>query len=655
MPATRQLAAIMFTDMVGYTALMQQNETLAKQVKDRSYRIFENSLSAHQGKLLMNYGDGSLSIFTSALEAVRCAIEIQTLNRQSEVIDMRIGMHLGDVMFDETGIYGDSVNIASRIESLATPGAVFISEKLHEEIRNQSIEAKPLGYFELKNVLQPVNVYAVSAPGIVVPSREEVKGKVKQTLNSIAVLPFSSLSSDPENEFFCDGITEELLNVLAKVDGLQVTSRTSSFAFKGKNEDVREIAAKLNVQKILEGSVRKAGNKVRITAQLINAADGYHLWSETYDRSLEDIFAVQDDIARAIANKMRENLNAAQHTSQLAKASTQNLEAYKKYLQAVQFFNRTSLEDRKRAIELLQEVTELDAGMADAWALLSYIHSFFAQSGQAPAAESMERARTYAARAMELDPQNTNALTAISMLKLHAWEFDECRLLMKKARQLNPNNPQVLHLFCEYNIIFMEEESILEDAGLMLRLDPLSAVTVGQAARYYAFLGHVDEAMRAADTALQVDSLSLVSRNAKVLALTQKGEYDQALQMAEDSRGLAGDLPFVLLALAYVRNRRGETDKAREFLEKFERMHNEKASSNLEFVLALCALLAGEMGKFYAYYDEGMQKKSLYLLQTYDSEFMRDAWFDNHVQESRRKLGLPVKGDQIRNADSQAG
>src|SRR5688572_27386976 len=205
MPQSRQLAAIMFTDIVGYTALMQQNEPLAVQQRNKSKKILENALAKYEGKLLQHYGDGTLSVFSSALNAVKSAIEIQTFNR-SEKIDMRIGIHTGDVMFDETGIYGDSVNVASRIESLAVTGAVFISEKLFNEISNQGMEAKPLGYFELKNVKQPMQVFAVDNPGIVTPSRDEVKGKVKETLNSIAVLPFTSLSSDPENEFFCDGI-----------------------------------------------------------------------------------------------------------------------------------------------------------------------------------------------------------------------------------------------------------------------------------------------------------------------------------------------------------------------------------------------------------------------------------------------------------------
>lgn len=267
MATTRQLAAIMFTDMVGYTILMQENEQLALLKRDRSKNIIESALEKYNGRLLQYYGDGTLSIFSSAVNAILCAIEMQTRNLENPKIDVRIGIHIGDIIFDEAGIYGDSVNVASRIETLAVPGSIFISERMYDEVRNQQdIHTQTLGYFELKNVKQSMQVYAIANPGIVVPSRTEVKGKVKEALNAIAVLPFASLSSDAENEFFCDGITEELINVLAQVDGLQVTSRTSAFAFKGVNEDVREIAGKLNVQKIIEGSVRKAGSKVRITA-----------------------------------------------------------------------------------------------------------------------------------------------------------------------------------------------------------------------------------------------------------------------------------------------------------------------------------------------------------------------------------------------------
>ena len=194
MPPSRQLAAFMFTDIVGYMALMQKNEQLAIQQRDRTRKNLYTALAKYGGKLLQHYGDGTLSVFNSAINAVRSATEIQTVNRQDK-IEMRIGIHTGDVMLDDNGIYGDSVNIASRIESLAVPGSVFISEKLFTEIINQGIEAKPLGYFELKNIKQPMQVYAVSNPGLVTPSRDEVKGKVTQILNSIAVLPFAFIAT----------------------------------------------------------------------------------------------------------------------------------------------------------------------------------------------------------------------------------------------------------------------------------------------------------------------------------------------------------------------------------------------------------------------------------------------------------------------------
>ena len=300
--------------MTGYTALMQENEQLARNKRKRLKDVLESTIQKHNGKILQYYGDGSLSIFNSAIDSVDCAMSIQQQLQQEPKVELRIGIHTGDVVIEEEAIYGDGVNLASRIESLAVPGAVFISEKVFDEIKNQeNITTREMGFFELKNVKQPVRIFAIANNGIVVPARDELKGKTKQPANRLAVLPFVNMSADPENEYFSDGITEELLNALTKVDGLQVTSRTSAFAFKGKNDDIREIAIQLNVDKVLEGSVRKAGNRVRITAQLINAADGYHIWSENYDRDLTDIFEVQDEISSIIANKLRENLTPYQN------------------------------------------------------------------------------------------------------------------------------------------------------------------------------------------------------------------------------------------------------------------------------------------------------------------------------------------------------
>src|SRR5687767_2622505 len=325
----RQLAAIMFADMAGYTALMQENEQLATRKRLWLKEVLETAAAAHNGKILQYYGDGSLSMFSSAIDGVKCAIEIQKKLREEPKVDLRIGIHSGDINIDDDSIYGDGVNLASRIESLAVPGSIFISEKVCDELKNQhEVKTREIGYFELKNIKEPVRIFAIANPGLVVPGRDELQGKTTAPANRLAVLPFVNMSADPENEYFSDGITEELLNALTKVEGLQVTSRTSAFAFKGKHDDIREIGIKLNVDKILEGSVRRAGNRVRITAQLINTADGYHVWSENYDRDLTDIFQVQDEISIIIANRLRENLSMAKQNEHLVKTSTRNITAY---------------------------------------------------------------------------------------------------------------------------------------------------------------------------------------------------------------------------------------------------------------------------------------------------------------------------------------
>lgn len=318
----RQLAAILFVDMAGYTSHMQDDEQLARVKRSRMKDALENNIIEHNGKILQNYGDGALCIFSSAVSAVLFAIQVQQELRNEPVVDVRIGVHTGDVDLVEDAIYGDSVNLASRIESLATPGSIFISGKVFDEIKNQKqIATLELGYFELKNINQPVQLFAIANTGLVVPPRTKIIGKTKPPTDRMAVLPFVNMTADPENEFFSDGMTEEIVNALSQVEGLKVASRTSSFAFKGKNDDIREIGKQLNVDKILEGSVRKAGNKVRITAQLINATDGYHIWSENYDRSLSNIFELQDEISNLIADKMKKKSPVSSRTTPLKVAA----------------------------------------------------------------------------------------------------------------------------------------------------------------------------------------------------------------------------------------------------------------------------------------------------------------------------------------------
>lgn len=652
MTPSRQLAAIMFTDMVGYTALMQQNETLAKRQRDKNKEIFEKCLEKFDGQLLQYYGDGALSIYKSAANAVQSAIELQTQCRM-EKVDLRIGIHSGDVMFDDTGVYGDSVNVASRLESLAVPGSVFISEKLFDEIRNQRIEANPLGYFELKNVQKPIQVYAVANPGLIVPSRDEVKGKVKQTLNTVAVLPFTSLSSDPENEFFCDGITEELLNVLAKIDGLQVTSRTSSFAFKGKNEDIREIAAKLNVQKVLEGSVRKSGNKVRITAQLINAADGYHLWSETYERNLEDIFEVQDDIAREIANRFRINLSEADHKKQIAKAPTSNLEAYKCYIKGLQLYDRADPLSRQRAIQLFNEATELDSEFAYPHGWLASLYAFFGQIGAMPAAESARLTNYHASKAIAIDPDNVMSLIAMAVIKFYnEWDWKEAMKLTEKAIEINPNDPVVYAMRAEFRFALLQFNEAVEDAKTARDLDPLSADMVATASRICLTTGHIEEAEKYCSEAELLDANHILVTNMRGYITGFKGDWKKALEMFETVHKIAGDFPLLLMAIAFANSKLNNKAALHQMFQQLEKRQQEEPGTNFDFLLFAIALWVGDEANMNRYFVNCVEKKLLWSIIFYGTVFLKSANHFDLLIEQRKKMGLPLLDDRKQSGTS---
>ncbi|MEE9238152.1 MAG: adenylate/guanylate cyclase domain-containing protein, partial [Thermodesulfobacteriota bacterium] len=302
----RKLAAIMFTDMVGYTALMQEDEGKARRLIQRHRDLVKPNIDRHDGEIIQYVGDGTFCRFDSAIEAVNAALEIQLVFKLEDEISLRIGIHVGDIMVEGDEVYGDGVNVASRIERLAEPGGVCISERVYDDIRNQSkLEAHLLGERVLKNVERPINIYSLILEDKKMPQSKSQNVVLREKGNdtggnSIAVLPFVNMSSDPENEYFGDGLAEEIINALTKIQDLRVASRTSSFAFKERSDDIREMGEKLNVNKILEGSVQKQGKKLRITAQLINVEDGYHLWSERYDKVLEEVFDIQDEITENI-------------------------------------------------------------------------------------------------------------------------------------------------------------------------------------------------------------------------------------------------------------------------------------------------------------------------------------------------------------------
>jgi adenylate cyclase len=616
----RQLVAIVFADMTGYTTLMQENETLAKSKRLRLKEVLEATIEKYNGKILQYYGDGSLSIFQSAIDAVNSAIDIQNQLQQNPKVDLRIGIHTGDVTVEDESIYGDGVNVASRIESLAVSGSVFISEKVYDEIKNQEhIQSKELGSFELKNVKHPIRVYAITNDGMIVPTRGELTGKIRQPINRLAVLPFVNMSADPENEFFSDGITEELLNALTKVDGLQVTSRTSAFAFKGKNDDIRDIAIRLNVDKILEGSVRKSGNRVRITAQLINAADGYHIWSENFDRNLTDIFEVQDEISGIITNKLRENFAATRQNESMVRAHTKNLDAYTQYLKALHYWNKVTPADTRKAIECFEKAIELDPTYAQAYAMAAGAYSNLGATGQMLPQKAFEIVSRYAEKALELDDMVAEGHIAKAGLYLfYEWKWKESYLALQKAIKLNPSATAAYQLLGFYYIIVGQKDEAIKILEEGVRIDPLSTILNQFLGNAYIFAERYDDAIRKADMLLEMNPEMRISIELKAWATGMKGDWKKSLELFEEVHRLTNHPLKGLMGVGYAYAMLGETEKALECIEKLERRQREDQNTVIDADLVGIWYALGNMDKVFYHISQCVEKRTTpvdYFLQ----------------------------------------
>jgi len=453
MSETRKIAAILVADVVGYSRLAGADEdrTLSRLRGLRS-DLIDPAIAAHHGRIVKRTGDGSLIEFRSVVDAVRCAIEVQNglVERNAGVpqerrIEFRVGIHLGDVVEEADGdLMGDGVNIAARLEGVCEPGGLCLSEDAYRQVRDRMKESfVDLGEKSLKNIARPVRVFALSVEAAPPAARPPAPERRAPPRLSIAVIPFANMSGDPEQEYFADGISEDIITALSKLPQLFVIARNSSFTFKGRHVLVTEVARSLGVGHVLEGSVRKSGSRVRITAQLIDASTGGHVWAERFDRDLTDIFAVQDDVTAKIVSALSLNLNPGD-LQRVAGPRTDNIEAYDCYLRGRALWQRSAREPNAQARVLLERAVELDPKFASAHALLSIVHNFdYINEWSASPSESRECSRASALRAVSLDDADPLAHTA--MVDAHLWDrhHDDALREANRALALGPNYPGV--------------------------------------------------------------------------------------------------------------------------------------------------------------------------------------------------------------------
>jgi len=607
----RILAAVMFTDIVGYTAMMQYDEQDAYKKRERHRKVLESLITKYQGKIVQYYGDGTLNIFGSAIESVNCAVEIQNELLKEPKVPLRIGIHIGDIVYNNEGAYGDGVNIASRVESLSVPGGVLISEKVYDEIRNQpEFSAISLGKFELKNVTRAVELFALTNEGLAYPSINKIKANMKSPNKSVAVLPFVNMSADPENEYFSDGITEELLNALTKVDGLQVTSRTSSFAFKGKNEDVRQIGKQLCVTSILEGSVRKAGNKVRITSQLINTADGYHIWSEVYDRKLEDIFEVQDEIARKIANTLREKLTGSEAKEQIVKSPTKNLDAYNKYLKGRFYYNKWNPSDAKKAIKLFEEAISIEQYFALPYAGLSQCYTLLGSMGQLPSNIAFPKAKAAAMKALELNNQLAEPYVLFAWISFfYELDWKSAEGLYKKTIHLNPDSADAHQGYAVFLLIKEKYDEAIAEQELAFKLDPLSLPIDFSFAFVNYCSGRFEDALKQYDKTLELDPTFKGAKEGKGYIYARTGKVDKAIKIFKQIYEQLEDPLKGITGLGYAYAKAGNIEEAEKCLKKLKQREQKEKDVSLFMDFAIIYTGLRNTDKVLYYFEKAIDAR----------------------------------------------
>ena len=476
----RRLAAILAADVAGYTALMGADESGTLQRLTELRRNFlEPLIHEHRGRIVKLMGDGLLVEFASVVDAVTCAlawqdgvVEKEATVEEDKRLRFRIGINLGDVIVEGDDIHGDGVNIATRLEGLAEPGRICLSDDAYRQARGK-IEAsfEDLGERDLKNVALPVRVYRVAGD-----SPKTAGAASKRTAlslpdkPSIAVLPFANMSGDPEQEFFADGITEDIITELSRFRGLFVIARNSSFFYKGKSVKVQEIGDDLGVAYVVEGSIRKAGNRVRVTAQLVEAATGNHVWAERYDRDLEDIFAIQDQVTGAIVTALTRRLE----TTDIDRAMSErprNMAAYELYLRGRQLADRFNLEDIVKGRQFLEEAIVLDPEFARAHSSLAWVT--LAETWWNPDLPNpLDEALAIGRRAIELDREDSRCHSILGIVHLFRQEFQKAEACVAQAEALNPNDYWQGMIRCHILCHLGRSQEALDRIQLLERYEP---------------------------------------------------------------------------------------------------------------------------------------------------------------------------------------
>jgi adenylate cyclase len=531
----RRLTTILATDVVGYSRLMAIDETgTLAQLKTHRKEVIEPKTAEYHGRVVKLMGDGTLMEFGSVVDAIRFAVDVQRamVERNASVpedrqITYRVGINIGDIIVEGEDIYGDGINVAARLEALAEPGGICVSRTVFNHVKNKvELGFEDLGEQEFKNIPEPVRVYRIVEQEVRTLASHPVLNRP-----AVAVLPFDSLSGDPEQEYFADGITEDIITALSYWRWFPVIARNSTFAYKGRAMDVTQVARELGARYVLEGSVRKAGNRVRISAQLIDAPSGHHLWARRYDRDLSDIFALQDEITERIVASIEPELNRAEQ-ERASRKQPESLDAWDHSLRALWHLNRMTKDDNAEACRLLQKAMELDPKWGGAVSLLALCQSFVGWLGWAedPARQSAV-ILPIATQAVALDEGDWLAHATLGMAYVWARQHERGADELERAIDLNPSAARAYHFLGFTLAISGRPGDAIAELNTALRLDPsdpLISHTLAALGLSHFLLRKFEDSILFAGKALRADPGNVRAHHRLVASLGHLGRIEEA-------------------------------------------------------------------------------------------------------------------------------
>ena len=613
MSSQRKLAAILSADAAGYSRLMSDDEAATLRSLNESRDVFRKRIESHGGRLIDTAGDSVLAEFSSAVEAVDAADEIQRelAKRNHQLaghrrMPFRIGINLGDVIGQEDGtIYGDGVNVAARLQQLADPGGICISGPAFDQVEGKlPLQFEFIGEQQVKNIAKPVRVYQFEQPSEVGrttrpgnalafrPARKTIammativvviaavggyalhrssSSSTPSAVHRLAVLPFSNLSADAENEYFADGITEEMISQLSKIRGLEVIARTSVMTYKGKDKKIDEIGRELNVSAVLEGSVRKSDNNIRVTAQLIDVSNQAHLWSQDYDRELKSVFAIQSEIAKSVASALEVKL-ASSERQQIEKKGTEDPKAHELYLKGLYHFNKQTADGFEKSIEYYKQAIDIDRSYAQAYAALAFTRDLQGWYGLVPDNQAFPGAKAMALKALEFDSSSVIALSILADVTNLEWDRTNAEALYRRALSLSPNSAMVRegHGIQVLSPGGQHEEAIAE-LKRAVELDPLSA-------QYPDSLGWVLQMARQHDAAIEQFQKALQMEPTIAIALrglgecyAYKGMHEKSIEAMQNAVKATDGSPYFLASLGWAYGVAGQEKEALKILETLE-------------------------------------------------------------------------------------